>query len=100
MRIPVLEPDLLDEASLAEKEAAQNAAALSTLWQAYKDTGDRSKRDRLIVHYAPLVKYVAGRVRSGLPNNVEAADLVSYGMFGLIDAIDKFDISQIGRAHV
>ncbi|HPE10928.1 MAG: RNA polymerase sigma factor WhiG [Actinobacteria bacterium] len=94
MRIPVLEPDLLDEASLAEKEAAQNAAALSTLWQAYKDTGDRSKRDRLIVHYAPLVKYVAGRVRSGLPNNVEAADLVSYGMFGLIDAIDKFDISR------
>jgi RNA polymerase sigma factor for flagellar operon FliA len=94
MRIPVLEPDLLDEASLAEKEAAQNAAALSTLWQAYKDTADRSKRDRLIVHYAPLVKYVAGRVRSGLPNNVEAADLVSYGMFGLIDAIDKFDISR------
>ncbi|MEI2621517.1 MAG: RNA polymerase sigma factor WhiG [Candidatus Nanopelagicales bacterium] len=90
----MLEPDLLDEASLAEKEAAQNAAALSTLWQAYKDTGDRSKRDRLIVHYAPLVKYVAGRVRSGLPNNVEAADLVSYGMFGLIDAIDKFDISR------
>ncbi len=94
MRIPVLESDLLDEASLAEKEAAQNAAALSTLWQDYKDTGDRSKRDRLIVHYAPLVKYVAGRVRSGLPNNVEAADLVSYGMFGLIDAIDKFDIGR------
>jgi RNA polymerase sigma factor for flagellar operon FliA len=90
----VPESDLLDEASLAEKEAAQNAAALSALWQAYKDTGDRSKRDRLIVHYAPLVKYVAGRVRSGLPNNVEAADLVSYGMFGLIDAIDKFDIGR------
>ena len=67
MRIPVLEPDLLDEASLAEKEAAQNAAALSTLWQAYKDTGDRSKRDRLIVHYAPLVKHVAGRVRPDCP---------------------------------
>lgn len=94
MRIPVLESDVLDEATIAEQEAAQNAANLGRLWQNYKDTGDRVHRDRLIVHYAPLVKYVAGRVRSGLPNNVESADLVSYGMFGLIDAIDKFDITR------
>lgn len=94
MRIPVLEPDVLDEATLAEREAAENAASLRKLWQDYKDTGDRLHRDRLIVHYAPLVKYVAGRVRSGLPNNVESADLVAYGMFGLIDAIDKFDITR------
>ena len=45
----------------------------------------------LIVHYSPLVKYVAGRVAVGLPQNVEQSDLVSYGMFGLIDAIDKFE---------
>ena len=43
------------------------------------------------MHYSPLVKYVAGRVAVGLPQNVEQADLVSYGMFGLIDAIDKFE---------
>ena len=48
-------------------------------------------RDSLIVHYSPLVKYVASRVAVGLPQNVEQADLVSYGMFGLIDAIDKFE---------
>src|SRR5213075_435143 len=48
-------------------------------------------RDRLIVHYSPLVKYVAGRVSVGLPQNIEQADLVSYGIFGLIDAIEKFD---------
>ncbi len=51
----------------------------------------RSFRDRLIVHYAPLVKFVAGRVAVGLPQSVDQADLVSYGIFGLIDAIEKFD---------
>ena len=47
------------------------------MWREYKDTGDRAVRDRLIVHYSPLVKYVAGRVGVGLPPNVEHADLVS-----------------------
>jgi RNA polymerase sigma factor FliA len=51
-------------------------------------------RERLILHYAPLVKFVAGRVASGLPQSVDQADLVSYGIFGLIDAIDKFDPSR------
>src|SRR5262249_54381962 len=51
-------------------------------------------RDQLIVHYSPLVKYVAGRVAVGLPHNIEQADLVSYGIFGLIDAIDKFDTDR------
>jgi RNA polymerase sigma factor for flagellar operon FliA len=46
------------------------------------------------VHYSPLVKYVAGRVSVGLPQNIEQADLVSYGIFGLIDAIEKFDITR------
>ena len=94
MRIPVPESEVIDEAAIAAEEAAQNAAALTQLWTDYKTTGERSYRDRLILHYAPLVKYVAGRVRSGLPNNVESADLVSYGMFGLIDAIDKYDTTR------
>ncbi len=51
-------------------------------------------RDQLIVHYSPLVKYVAGRVAVGLPQNVEQSDLVSYGIFGLIDAIEKFDLAR------
>ncbi len=54
-------------------------------------TPARADRDQLILHYSPLVKYVAGRVAVGLPQNVEQSDLVSYGIFGLIDAIDKFD---------
>ena len=61
------------------------------LWAAYKDAATREVRDQLILHYSPLVKYVAGRVAVGLPQNVEQADLVSYGIFGLIDAIEKFD---------
>jgi RNA polymerase sigma factor for flagellar operon FliA len=64
---------------------------IEDLWARYRDDATRPDRDQLIVHYSPLVKYVAGRVAVGLPQNVEHADLVSYGMFGLIDAIDKFD---------
>jgi RNA polymerase sigma factor for flagellar operon FliA len=67
------------------------ADAIRELWEAYRAGPDREKRDRLILHYSPLVKYVAGRVAAGLPQNVEQADLVSYGIFGLIDAIEKFD---------
>ena len=61
------------------------------LWTAYRAERTRDQRDRLILHYSPLVKYVAGRVGVGLPQNVEQSDLVSYGIFGLIDAIEKFD---------
>jgi RNA polymerase sigma factor for flagellar operon FliA len=67
------------------------AAQTERLWAEYKGTGDRADRDKLILVYAPLVKYVASRVAVGLPQNVEQGDLVSYGMFGLIDAIEKFD---------
>ncbi|HET9545084.1 MAG TPA: sigma-70 family RNA polymerase sigma factor, partial [Gaiellaceae bacterium] len=62
-----------------------------TLWREYKRTGERALRDRLILTYAPLVKYVAGRLGSGLPAHVEEGDLVSYGLLGLIGAIERFD---------
>ncbi len=62
-----------------------------TLWREYKRTGDRALRDRLILTYAPLVKFVAGRLGSGLPSHVDEGDLVSYGLLGLIGAIDRFD---------
>jgi RNA polymerase sigma factor for flagellar operon FliA len=61
------------------------------LWARFKATGDEEAREGLILHYSSLVKFVAGRVAVGLPRNVEQADLVSYGIFGLIDAIDKFE---------
>jgi RNA polymerase sigma factor FliA len=74
--------------------AADNEALLRRLWEDFKSTGDPAVRERLILHYSPLVKYVAGRVGVGLPSNVEQADLVSYGIFGLIDAIEKFDLER------
>jgi RNA polymerase sigma factor FliA len=67
------------------------APDVERLWSRYKRDGRRDERDALILHYSPLVKFVAGRMAVGLPQNVEQADLVSYGVFGLIDAIDKFE---------
>ncbi len=64
---------------------------IQDLWTEYKSTGDERAREGLILHYSPLVKFVAGRVGSGLPRNVDQNDLVSFGTFGLIDAVDKFE---------
>jgi RNA polymerase sigma factor for flagellar operon FliA len=64
------------------------------LWLQYTKTKDKAIRDRLILTYAPLVKYVAGRVGSGLPAHVDEEDLVSYGLLGLMGAIDRFDPSR------
>jgi RNA polymerase sigma factor for flagellar operon FliA len=86
--------DQLVDAVSAEDAVAANEAALRALWEKFKATADQGTRERLILHYSPLVKYVAGRVGVGLPPNIEQADLVSYGIFGLIDAIEKFDINR------
>ena len=64
---------------------------LTDFWERFKATGDAQARDGLILHYSALVKFVAGRLRAGLPRSVDPQDLISYGTFGLIDAIDKFD---------
>ena len=61
------------------------------LWRRYRETRDQGIRDRLILGYSPLVKYVAGRLGSGLPAHVDEQDLVSYGLLGLIGAIERFD---------
>jgi RNA polymerase sigma factor for flagellar operon FliA len=61
------------------------------LWQEFRRSSDKALRDRLILTYAPLVKYVAGRLGSGLPAHVDEGDLVSYGLLGLIGAIERYD---------
>lgn len=61
------------------------------MWLEYRRTGDPGLRDRLILMYAPLVKYVAGRLGSGLPAHVDEGDLASYGLLGLMSAIERFD---------
>jgi RNA polymerase sigma factor for flagellar operon FliA len=62
-----------------------------SLWLEFRKTRDQGIRDRLILTYAPLVKYVAGRLGSGLPAHVDEGDLVSYGLLGLIGAIERYD---------
>ena len=64
---------------------------LETLWDRFESMRDESAREQLILNYSPLVKFVAGRIATGLPNSVENADLISYGIFGLIDALEKFE---------
>lgn len=75
----------------ARKDQPTDQELVAALWDNYKTQKLPDSRDKLIVHFSPLVKYVAGRVATGLPANIEQADLVSYGIFGLIDAIEKFE---------
>src|ERR671935_3042970 len=72
-------------------ETNVKAIELRELWRRFKASGDANARERLVVAYSPLVKYVAGRMASGLPAHVDEADLVSYGLVGLISAIERFD---------
>src|SRR5258708_24448960 len=67
---------------------------LRDLWRGYKSDGDPRARERLVVAYSPLVKYVAGPTAAGLPPHVEEADLVSYGLVGLISPLERFDPSR------
>jgi RNA polymerase sigma factor for flagellar operon FliA len=64
---------------------------IDQVWQQWFERRDPKARDRIIVHYSPLVKFVAGRVGAGLPSSVDPGDLVSAGVFGLIDAVERFD---------
>lgn len=64
------------------------------LWETYRKSPTPEMREQIILEYAPLVKVVAGRISMYLGYNVEYEDLVSYGIFGLIDAIDKFDMQK------
>jgi RNA polymerase sigma factor FliA len=72
-------------------ETGVKEVELRELWRRYKDQGDAAARERLVVAYSPMVKFVAGRLGAGLPSHVEDADLISYGLVGLIGAIERFE---------
>lgn len=93
-------PDRADEPGAGRSdtgrrpEAAHDqaeTAAIDELWEQFTRSRTQSTRERLVLHYAPLVKYVAGRVGTGLPTHVDIGDLVQSGIFGLVDAIEKYD---------
>jgi RNA polymerase sigma factor for flagellar operon FliA len=75
-------------------ETNVKAVELRDLWRRYKTDGDERARERLVVAYSPLVKFIAGRMASGLPSHVEESDLNSYGLLGLIGAIERFDLER------
>lgn len=75
---PVVDPEAIE-------------AGILGLWRAHAERRDVPTRDRLVLHYAPLVKYVAGRIGTGLPSHVDIGDLVQSGIFGLVDAIERFE---------
>jgi RNA polymerase sigma factor for flagellar operon FliA len=75
-------------------ETNVKAVELKDLWRRYKQQGDERARERLVVAYSPLVKFIAGRMASGLPSHVEEGDLISYGLLGLIGAIERFDLDR------
>ena len=86
-------PEPKAEDTGANRADAENDS-VARAWDEYKASGRESAREALILNYSPLVKYVAGRVAVGLPANIEQADLVSYGIFGLIDAIEKYELDR------
>src|SRR3954463_14419312 len=63
-------------------------------WRRYKERGDKNAREQLVLAFSPLVKYVAGRMSTGLPAHVEESDLISYGLLGLISAIERYDLER------
>jgi RNA polymerase sigma factor for flagellar operon FliA len=73
------------------RTADQVEAGIVALWAEYGAEPKQRLRDRLVLHYAPLVKYVAGRIGTGLPAHVDVADLIQSGIFGLVDAIERFE---------
>lgn len=74
--------------------ARQIRHTVDSAWDAWHHSKDSTAREWLVVHYASLVKFVAGRLGAGLPRSVDTGDLVSAGVFGLMNAIDRFDPAQ------
>jgi len=72
----------------------KNTVEADRLWMAYAKTGDPAVREKLILHYAYLVKYVAGRLSVHIGQHVDYNDMISDGIFGLIDAVEKFDFGK------
>lgn len=75
-------------------ETNVKAVELKELWRSCKEDEDERARERLVVAYSPLVKYVAGRMAAGLPSHVDEGDLISYGLIGLIGAIERYDLER------
>jgi RNA polymerase sigma factor for flagellar operon FliA len=77
--------------SAAIRSSAPKTIVLAEHWRRYRRDGEREVRDQLVLAYSPIVKHVAGRIASGMPPHVDLADLVAYGLAGLIEAVERYD---------
>ena len=91
---PIRGPDGDAPARIRARLAGADITDVVDVWTAYRSTGGRALRDQLVLHYTPLVKQVAARVAVGLPSSVDRADLVSAGIVGLLEAIERFDANR------
>ena len=91
MTEPDINPEILDA---PEAKPSRTTPAIERAWARWVDDRDEAARDQLIVHYSPLVKFVAGRVAAGLPAGIDTGELNGTGVFGLMDAVDRFDPSR------
>ena len=76
---------------MAKTGARSHSIVLTETWRRFGRDGDRTSRNQLILAYSPMVKYLAGRIVARMPAHVDVADLVSYGLGGLIEAVERFD---------
>ena len=94
----IVDNDSLDSTDQSNSKVAEKQSTVEVsedeLWLKYVKKKDPSIRDYFVKQYAPLVKYVAGKVAMGMPGSVEFDDLVGFGVFGLFDAIEKYDPSK------
>ena len=89
------EPDINSEnLDAPEAKPSRTTPAIERAWIRWVEDRDEAARDQLIVHYSPLVKFVAGRVAAGLPAGIDTGELNGTGVFGLMDAVDRFDPSR------
>ena len=79
---------------MIETPAPPDDRPISEIWVEYKRTGTEELRNRLMENYLPLVKYNAERIHAKLPEEVDIEDLMSAGIFGLMDTIESFDMSR------
>jgi RNA polymerase sigma factor for flagellar operon FliA len=77
--------------STVSRSHAPKAIVLAEHWRRYRRDGEREVRDQLVLAYSPIVKHVAGRIASRMPPHVDLADLVAYGLAGLIEAVERYD---------
>ena len=80
--------------STVSRPHAPKAIVLAEHWRRYRRDGEREVRDQLVLAYSPIVKHVAGRIASRMPPHVDLADLVAYGLAGLIEAVERYDPSR------